>query len=176
MSETTREDEIRERCDKATAGPWKVVEGKSFGVQSENKNIACCFRPENEQFIAHSRKDIPYLLTELARLRAENARLRAKLDDPRTVTLPCAVGTTVYVVVTDCDCAYDGDMNACSECDYVIMPCDDFFRYDENEWECGFKPHVREDKFTLAMYDDFGKTVFLTREAAEAAKEATPHG
>jgi hypothetical protein len=75
----------------------------------------------------------------------------------------------VYVVVTDCDCAYAGDMNDCAYCDYVVMPCDDFFRYDEDEWECGFKPHVREDKFSIAMYEQLGKTIFLTREEAEKA-------
>ena len=67
--------EIKERCEKATPGPWKVVEGKSFGVQSENKNIASCFRTENEQFIAHSRTDIPELIAEVERLKAENRKI-----------------------------------------------------------------------------------------------------
>lgn len=43
---------IKEKCNAATPGPWKVVKGKSFGVQSENKNIASCFRSQNEDFIA----------------------------------------------------------------------------------------------------------------------------
>ena len=61
---------IRERCEKATPGPWEVVKGKSFGVQSENKNIASCFRNENEDFIANARADIPALLGYIAKLEA----------------------------------------------------------------------------------------------------------
>jgi hypothetical protein len=95
--------------------------------------------------------------------------------DGRLVVLPCKVGDTVYVVVTDCDCAYADNMNDCAYCDYVVMPCDDFFRYDEDEWECGFKPHVREGKFSIAMYEQLGKTVFLTRAEAEAALKGDSH-
>jgi len=87
----------------------------------------------------------------------------------RLVILPCKVGDTVYVAVKDCYCEYEGDMNDCSCCDYVIMPCDDIFRYDEDEWQCGFKPHIREDVFCVSMYEAIGKTIFLTREEAEAA-------
>lgn len=100
---------------------------------------------------------------------AEVAELAQAKADGRVVVLPCKVGDTVYVVVTDCDCAYTDNMNDCAYCDYVVMPCDDFFRYDEDEWECGFKPHVREDKFSIAMYEQLGKTIFLTREEAERA-------
>lgn len=100
---------------------------------------------------------------------AEVAELAQAKADGRVVVLPCKVGDTVYVVVTDCDCAYAGNMNDCAYCDYVVMPCDDFFRYDEDEWECGFKPHVREDKFSIAMYEQLGKTIFLTRGEAEKA-------
>jgi hypothetical protein len=76
-----RLDAITARCEAATPGPWKVVEGKSFGVQSENKNIANCFRAENEQFIAHARQDIPALLAEVERLREERDRAIAALED-----------------------------------------------------------------------------------------------
>lgn len=57
--------EARELCERATSGPWKVVDGKSFGVQSENKNIASCFKRENEIFIARSRTLIPELCDAL---------------------------------------------------------------------------------------------------------------
>jgi hypothetical protein len=100
---------------------------------------------------------------------AEVAELAQAKADGRVVVLPVSVGDTVYVVVTDCDCAYAGDMNDCAYCDYVVMPWDDVFRYDEDEWECGFKPHVREDKFSIAMYEQLGKTIFLTRKEAEEA-------
>ena len=72
---------IRERCEAATPGPWKVVEGKSFGVQSENKNIAACFRTENEQFIAHSREDLPWALDQIAEREKEIARLHDLLAE-----------------------------------------------------------------------------------------------
>lgn len=80
MIDKKRIEEIKERCEKATQGEWKVVANKSFGVQSENKNIACCFRAENEQFIAHARQDIPYLLAELERL---NSNEPLTLDELR---------------------------------------------------------------------------------------------
>lgn len=63
-----RIEEIRERESKATRGPWRVVDGRSFGVQSSDKNIASCFRRDNEVFIAHAREDIPFLLVEVERL------------------------------------------------------------------------------------------------------------
>ena len=72
---------IRERCEKATPGPWEVVKGKSFGVQSENKNIASCFRNENEDFIAHSRQDIPALLAHIEHLEARVVELEDLQDD-----------------------------------------------------------------------------------------------
>jgi hypothetical protein len=80
---TDREQEIQARCEAATPGPWFVVDGKSFGVQAKDKNIACCFRTENEQFIAHSREDVPYLLAETARLRAELDAMTAERDKLR---------------------------------------------------------------------------------------------
>lgn len=39
----------------------------------------------------------------------------------------------------------------CSSCPYLIMPIDDLYRYDETEWECGYKgteyrdPHDAEE-------------------------------
>jgi len=87
-------NEILAVCEKATPGPWKVVEGKSFGVQSENRNIASCFRTENEQFIALARtvlpqlaqrvmelegKVDPYWMNKAQELEAENAKLQATI-------------------------------------------------------------------------------------------------
>jgi hypothetical protein len=68
--------QILEICEKATPGPWKIVEGKSFGVQSENSNIASCFRKENEQFIATARTALPELAQRVLDLEAEVERLR----------------------------------------------------------------------------------------------------
>lgn len=27
----------------------------------------------------------------------------------------------------------------CASCPYLVMPCDDVFRYDEDEWECAYE-------------------------------------
>jgi len=81
----------------------------------------------------------------------------------RLIVLPCKVGDTVYVPVERCRaginlCPYDGG--------YGTPRCDG----DKN---CG--AYVSEKKFSVRDYLDIGKTVFLTREEAEAAlKEAQP--
>lgn len=77
---------IRERCEKATPGPWFVAE-EGFGKKScptvyaagkELRYIAFCddkFNFEqmtdnlaNAKFIAHAREDVPALLAEVERL------------------------------------------------------------------------------------------------------------
>ncbi len=88
-------------------------------------------------------------LAELDRLRAENERLRAKLDDPRTVTLPCKVGDTIWRPDA---LQYSWDIVFAT-----VYP-------DEIDFT--------DDSDNVFTADDLGKTVFLTREAAEAAKEA----
>lgn len=63
-------------------------------------------------------------------------------EQNRLLKLPCAVGDTVYVLRLD---------NAA----YMIN--------NEKVWE------IVEDKFEIFHFDSIGKTVFLTREEAEAA-------
>ena len=63
-------------------------------------------------------------------------------EQNRLLKLPCAVGDMVYVLRLD-NTAYM--MN------------------NEKVWE------IVEDKFEIFHFDSIGKTVFLTREAAEAA-------
>lgn len=70
-----------ELCEKATPGPWKVVSGKSFGVQSENKNIASCFRAENEQFIAAARTGWPEAIQRAIAAEARVKELEDELSD-----------------------------------------------------------------------------------------------
>lgn len=81
--------DIRERCEAATPGPWRAVwKGntiKSHRVYADGpevRNIACGISPktENAEFIANARKDIPALLDELDRLRAEADKWRGRYD------------------------------------------------------------------------------------------------
>lgn len=104
MSDTTppltlaEEAAIRERCEKATPGPWLAYQsivrvrcnrkdirgmkgapvllraGQGIDLKLPDKDIFA-----NVAFAAHARTDIPRLLAELDRLRAENARLTASL-------------------------------------------------------------------------------------------------
>lgn len=62
---------IKERCDKATEGPWEVAITADGGwVLDDTDNIVCgtCVRDEDAAFIAHSREDIPKLLAEIEAL------------------------------------------------------------------------------------------------------------
>ena len=70
---TDRIDEIRARCDAATPGPWELDQDVWHGDEC----IAEINRPANAAFIAHSRDDIPYLLSEIDLLtEAHEAMLR----------------------------------------------------------------------------------------------------
>jgi hypothetical protein len=92
VSSTDRLREIRERLAKATPGPWKhqiwttrgdcrrpdaalhVVEGPPPSL-----------RFEDAQLIANAPADLAFLLGEVSRLDAENAELRAALEQHDTV-------------------------------------------------------------------------------------------
>ena len=69
----------------------------------------------------------------------------------RLVVLPCKVGTRVWVIDQDCDLCHDM---------YTEEPC--LFG------DCEYRK-VIESVFLPGMTDEFGKTVFLTKEAAEKA-------
>lgn len=90
-SELLSDDEtrrIRQRCDAATAGPWKsYVEGRdhtsgSSFIMTASADIELSGATEADQdFIAHARQDVPRLLEEVALLRRRVAELeeRARL-------------------------------------------------------------------------------------------------
>ncbi|RNC62776.1 MAG: hypothetical protein AWM53_01995 [Candidatus Dichloromethanomonas elyunquensis] len=75
--------DIRERCEKATPGPWKwIINGntvQSHAITTDTgkcgiqEKICASISPKtkNANFIAHARTDIPALLTEIDRLTAE---------------------------------------------------------------------------------------------------------
>ena len=77
-------DEIKEREQAATSGPWEVkVKGntvESHQVMSQgNEPICSAISPKtkNAQFIAHARTDIPALISEVERLTSENTALQS---------------------------------------------------------------------------------------------------
>lgn len=80
---------IRERCDKATEGPWRAENiGYATLYRAESfvePAIAAFWQADsaNANFIAHARQDLPILLDEVARLRKENERLIFELGDAR---------------------------------------------------------------------------------------------
>lgn len=75
-------------------------------------------------------------------------------EQRRLVILPCKVGDKVFRVVPKCSasyiqCSFNGGygLDRCNNCNAFIQ----------------------EESFYLFMFDDIGKTVFLTQEEAEAA-------
>ena len=76
---------IRERCEKATPGPWSgeygsVVnwKGNSFTMEwIDNRRASKAQRDADCTFIASARSDVPALLAEVARLRRVEAAARA---------------------------------------------------------------------------------------------------
>jgi len=76
---TTYFQEVRERCDHATAGPWvPFIEGRDFlggdsmirrGFEGNEEDLYLSGATVADfDFIAHARQDIPKLLDEIERL------------------------------------------------------------------------------------------------------------
>ena len=104
MSDPLTPDElaaIRERCDKATPGPWTVKRRYSNGCEivpritcAPDDDRGCGWIADaigapylghestipNAEFIAAARTSVPRLLDEVDRLHRENGRLRAGLE------------------------------------------------------------------------------------------------
>ena len=78
------------------------------------------------------------------------------------IVLPCKVGDTVWRVRPEL-CVYR-EKDACANyCEGFDTFCEE---YEGGKW-------IERSRFCLSMLDDFGKTVFLTREEAEAALKGT---
>lgn len=92
-------------------------------------------------------KEVDKLYTEKCE---ELARYKKLEEQGRLLELPCKEGTPVYMIEQDCG----GDTIACHyrECE----TCGDLYRY------------VEQNVFEAYMRDDIGKTVFLTKEEADA--------
>jgi hypothetical protein len=86
-----RIDEIKARCDKATAGPWiycdtilHIYQGTEHGERIANAEIGqrkTQQKISDADFIAHSREDVLELLAEVERLTAENAEYVKRLQN-----------------------------------------------------------------------------------------------
>jgi len=146
--------------EKTGLSPEEVMQYKALGAYEEIRDGLAEFR----RLLAVAE---PYLTCGLSPERVEEL---ARADrEGRIVVLPCKVGDLVYYLTEDGNCIFEGDYDECDDCNYCIKPIDDLFRDDPDEWECDFKPHVEQMYFDLSMVDAYGKTVFLTREEAEAA-------
>jgi len=72
-------NEIEQRCNKATLGPWKsYIEGRDHDsgesfIETGGENIYLNnpLFDNNQDFIAHSRQDIPKLIEEIRKLKSE---------------------------------------------------------------------------------------------------------
>ena len=91
---------------------------------------------------------------EVERLQAENAALRERLE--KAVELPCKIGDEVYEVHGKCDrknCVYNGYYG---------------------QWRCDYggktncNPFITVNKFCYSNIPMVGKTIFVTKEEAEA--------
>lgn len=91
---------------------------------------------------------------KISDLQAENAALRERLE--KAVELPCKIGDEVYEVHGKCDrknCVYNGYYG---------------------QWRCDYggktncNPFITVNKFRYCDIPMVGKTIFVTKEAAEA--------
>ncbi|WP_259406038.1 hypothetical protein [Shouchella clausii] len=78
--------EIRERCDKATEGPWKIGRQSPNGLNNVGTTrgllTAQTTDEKNAEFIAHAREDVPLLLAEINRLNRKLAMLESRALEP----------------------------------------------------------------------------------------------
>jgi cell division septum initiation protein DivIVA len=75
-----RLEEIRERLNKATPGPWDI---HRYSVEDWNGNQVCgdFTHEEDKAFIFHAPDDIKYLLEQFTALQEENEKLKDQLED-----------------------------------------------------------------------------------------------
>lgn len=83
-------------------------------------------------------------------------------EQGRLIILPCEVGDTVYVLDWYYDCDIDGYGVCDNYCSYGDVACDCCHRNV-------IKRFVSKREYINQNIDDFGKTIFLTREEAEEA-------
>ena len=99
-------------------------------------------------------------------------------DKDRLLELPCAVGDKVYSI-DECSCEDIDGVH--TECEFYGYGTDDMICTIPNGEKCPYQYRIVEcyvTEMNILMFKRiWGKTAFLTREAAEAALyERTDHG
>lgn len=152
-------ERLTEECWK-NLDPWECCGQDKFCTRGCHDKGGCtngCIVPKMYCGLAKY-EDIgltPEQIREVDKLYTEKCEELAKYkkleEQGRLLELPCKEGTPVYMVERDCG----GDTIACHyrECE----TCGDLYHY------------VEQNAFEAYMRDDIGKTVFLTKEEAEAA-------
>ena len=91
--ETQNLNEIKNRCDAASCGPWQTMHdpwerqlsvlAPVVGLVANVVTIGGRLRGQMDDadFIAHARQDVPDLLAEIDRLRAENAEWQRRWSE-----------------------------------------------------------------------------------------------
>jgi hypothetical protein len=101
--------EIEARAKDATPGPWepehRSVIGNDVVIVDDCATAGWDVYPANQDFIAHARADVPALVTEVRRLRAELAQARAIIEGRPNPP------TTAEKMAHRCDAADGWDAN-----------------------------------------------------------------
>lgn len=106
-------DEIEARCLAATDGPWRaefdtVMTDAALGG---TRDVATCWSDADAEFIARARTDLPLLLAEVRRLRAQVERVEAQDD-----TLLAMLSDPAYEdAITDAIAHHPGNRNGTVE-------------------------------------------------------------
>ncbi|MDL2254313.1 hypothetical protein LJC49_09665 [Ruminococcaceae bacterium OttesenSCG-928-I18] len=104
---------LRARADAAASGEWySAKDGETVWCRVPNfgdLRVAEGMDREEADFIAHARQDIPALLDEVERLRAENDRLQGLLD-MAMVDMEIACQSGDYCLV----CGHNDHLDGCT--------------------------------------------------------------
>ena len=79
---------VLEICEKATEGPWQIVEQGKWGrfVLDGNNNYALEMDyPENDNFVVVARTALPELAQRVIKLEEENAKLQAVAEAAKEI-------------------------------------------------------------------------------------------
>ena len=137
----------------------QLVEDMTTEYIKEQEKFIC-----KKLFDLHIDKDI--LINQVQEIERLNNLLREyeQLEEQGLLLkLPCKVGDTVWVIDTIYECKYDYD---CPKEMPYLYACEVYEEKTECEYEYT-EQVVRPKIFKMDMLNNFGKTVFLTKEEAE---------